>query len=228
MPEALAIMRQQRRVVAQQLQASEQQLAEVDQSAALAGELIALVEIDHLHHVGIAVGIDLMRTQPFFLAARDERLHLARRIALVVDAVVLEQALDQPELVIAVDDLKMLGQAGVLPVGAQQPMGDGVEGTNPHMAQRQAQQGLEASTHLPGGLVGEGHRQHGVGREPFGLHQPGNAMHQHPGLSRTGPGQHQHIALGRADGLALGRIQVVENRRDIIHGESIAAGKMGE
>ena len=228
MPEALAIMRQQRRVVAQQLQASEQQLAEVDQSAALAGELIALVEIDHLHHVGIAVGIDLMRTQPLFLAARDERLHLTRRIALVVDAVVLEQSLDQPELVIAVDDLKVLGQAGVLPVGTQQPMSDGVKGADPHMAQRQAQQSLEASTHLPGGLVGEGHRQHGVGREPFSLHQPGNAMHQHPGLSRTGPGQHQHIALGRADGLALGRIQVVENRRDIIHGESIAAGKMGE
>ncbi len=118
MAKALAIVVQQRRVVAQQLQAAQQQLTEIHQPASLAGELVALVELDHLGEVRIAIDVHLMGSQALFLATRNEPLHLAGREALVIDRVIFEQPFDQPELVVGVNDLKVLGQAGVLPVGA--------------------------------------------------------------------------------------------------------------
>ena len=118
MAKALAIVVQQRRVVAQKLQAAQQQLTEIHQPASLAGELVALVELDHLGEVRIAIDVHLMGSQALFLATRNEPLHLAGREALVIDRVIFEQPFDQPELVVGVNDLKVLGQAGVLPVGA--------------------------------------------------------------------------------------------------------------
>src|SRR5690625_4267064 len=44
-------------------------------------------------------------------------------------------------------------------------------------------------------------------------------MYQYPGLARAGSGQHQHVALRSTDRLALGRVQMIENRRNVIHGE---------
>ena len=54
--------------------------------------------------------------------------------------VIFEQPFDQPELVVGVNDLEVLRQAGILPVGAQQPVGNGVEGADPHVAHGNAQQ----------------------------------------------------------------------------------------
>ncbi len=54
----------------------------------------------------------------------------------------------------------MLGQAGVLPMGAQEAMGETVEGADPHAANRHAEHFLDPTAHLARRLVGEGHRQH--------------------------------------------------------------------
>ena len=211
--EALAVMRQQVRRVTQQLQRAQQQLTEIHQPATLAGQLIELVHLDHLAHVGVAVGLDLMGPQPLFLAAGDEVLDLLGRPALVIDVVLLEQSLDHAQLVIAVDDLEVLGQTRLLPVGAQQTVTDGVEGADPHVAQTAAIERLETRAHLAGGLVGEGHRQDGIGRELVSVHQPGDAMDQHAGLAGAGARQYQHVARRRGHGLTLMRVEVIEEGR---------------
>ena len=66
--------------------------------------------------------------------------------------------------------------------------------------------------HLVGGLVGEGDRQDRVGRHLEVADQMGDPVGEHPGLARTGPGDHQHRPVGGGDRLALGGIEIVEER----------------
>ncbi len=132
-----------------------------------------------------------MWPQPFLFAARNEPLHLAGREALVVDRVVFEQPFDQAELVVGVDDLEVLRQAGVLPMGAQQPVGNGVEGADPHVAHGDAQQRFQARAHFARRFIGKRHRQQRVRRQPLGLHQPGNAVNQHAGFTGARARQYQ-------------------------------------
>jgi hypothetical protein len=127
-------------------------------------------------------------------------------------------------LVVAVEDLEMLGQPGILPVGAQKAVGQAVEGTDPHAADGLPEDLLDAGAHLPRRLVGKGHRQEGPGRQMLGLDQPGDAMHQHPGLAAAGAGQHQAIAAGSSDGLALGIVEGVENVGDVFHAVILLVG----
>ena len=93
-----------------------------------------------------------------------------------------------------------------------------VEGAHPQPAGGDTEQAFDAAAHLTGGLVGKGHRHDGPGGDIFGLHQPGNAVHQYAGLAAAGPGQHQHVGIGGADGGALGIIQGVEYVGDIHRG----------
>jgi len=58
-----------------------------------------------LHH-------HVLGAQAFFLAAADEPGHLLGRKALVVDLVLLAQPLDGTELILRVQNLKGLRQAG--------------------------------------------------------------------------------------------------------------------
>ena len=70
------------------------------------------------------VRLDVVGPQAFLLRAIDQRLQLARRKAVVVDAVRLVQALDQRELVLRIHDLKKLRQAGVTIMRAQHPIAE--------------------------------------------------------------------------------------------------------
>jgi len=55
------------------------------------------------------------------------------------------------------------------------------------------QHGTQASEHLFGGFVGEGHGNQTARRHLTGLQQPGNAGGEHPGLARTCAGQYQRV-----------------------------------
>jgi len=57
--------------------------------------------------------------------------------------------------------------------------------------------------HLPGGLVGEGHRQDVLGRDAFVFQQMDDAGGDDLGLAGTGPGQDQQGAFGMVDRLPL-------------------------
>ncbi|MNF88517.1 hypothetical protein D3C84_710140 [compost metagenome] len=79
-------------------------------------------------------------------------------------------------------------------------------------------------THLGSGLVGEGHRQDGVGRGVFDLDQPGDTVHQHSGFTGTSTGQDQLTTHGGSYGLALGIVEGVQQKGEIIAHRGILGG----
>jgi hypothetical protein len=96
-------------------------------------------------------------------------------------------------------------------VAAQDLGADGVEGAEPgHALAGGADQRADPVLHLPGGLVGEGHRQDVEGARPPGGDQVGGAGGQHPGLAGAGAGQHEDRALRGLDGAALLGIKPLE------------------
>ena len=74
---------------------------------------------------------------------------------------------------------------------------------------------LDAAAHLARRLVGEGHGEDAVGRDMLHLHEPGDAMHQHPGLAAAGARQYQRGSGLGGHRLALRGIQGIEDRGDI-------------
>ncbi|MNN07131.1 hypothetical protein D3C81_1199490 [compost metagenome] len=88
---------------------------------------------------------------------------LAGRPALLVQAQLADHPLDQTLLVVAVENLEVLVQAGFLPVRTQQAMCQAVEGANPHAGRVDTHQLFDPLAHLGGRLVGEGHRQDRMG-----------------------------------------------------------------
>ena len=132
--------------------------------------------------------------------------HFARQAEFTHDA------LDQPLLIIAVEDLEVLHQACFLPVRPQQAVRQAVEGTHPHAGRVDTQQLLDPLTHFGGSLVGEGHRQDRVRRGLLDLDQPGDAMHQHAGFTGTGASKHQLTPKRGGDGLALGIVEEFSRR----------------
>src|SRR5690606_41681195 len=61
----------------------------------------------------------------------------------------------QAQLVIGIQDLEALRQAGLAPVAAQESVGKAMEGAYPHAAGGDPQQLLDAAAHLRRRLVGE-------------------------------------------------------------------------
>ncbi len=159
---------------------------------------------------------------PFVLLRVDPPGDLPRREACLVQFQRLHHALDQALLVVAVQHLEAFRQPGVLPVQAQQAVGDAVEGAHPHAARLAAELPGDARAHLAGRLVGEGHREDAVHRHAVHLVQPGDAVGQHAGLAGTGAGEDEIVARRGGHGLALGRVQPVEEVGDI-HGGILPA-----
>ncbi len=229
-PEALLVMGQQAGVVAPQVEGAQQQLGEVDHAGARAGRLVGFIDAAHGGQEQVAAGLDMLRAQAFVFLAVDEPLGLARRPALFVEAQLADHPLDQALLVIAVEDLEGLGQARFLPVRPQQAVRQAVEGADPHAGRADAHQLLDAVAHLGSGLVGEGHRQDRVRRRVLDLDQPGDTVHQHSGFTGASTGQDQLTANGGRYGLALGIVEGVQQKGEIIAHRRILwpAGEWGK
>ena len=205
-------MSAQRLVGGEQLHAAQQQLGKIDQTEAVAGFLIRLIEADQFALGRVVAAAELLRAPALFLMTIDKTKHLARRPVGLVEVKVLQGALDQPPLILGVENLEALRQAGLLPMRAQQTMRQAVKGANPHAAHRQIEQTLDAPAHLGGGLVGEGHGQNRVRRSILDRRQPGNPVGQHARLAGTGAGQHQQRPFAGRHRLALRVVEAIENR----------------
>jgi hypothetical protein len=85
---------------------------------------------------------------------------MARRPALVVDVLGLDQLLEQPLLVVGVDDREVGFQAHQFGMAAQDLGADRVEGAEPaHALDLRAEHDADPVAHLARGLVGEGDGQ---------------------------------------------------------------------
>ena len=211
------------RHVLPQLVAAQQQLGEVHHAVAAARVLVCLVQADHLAPRGVAVVLQVLRAQPLVLLRVDEPRHLARHPARLVEAEAPDDPLHQPLLVLGVEDLEALRQAGLAPVHAQQPVRDAVERTDPERRRRNAELLLDAATHLARRLVGERHGEDAVRRHVLDLDQPGHAMREHARLAAAGAGEHEHRRERGRDGLALRVVQGVEEVGDV-HGRARSLG----
>ena len=121
----------------------------------------------------------------------------------------------QPQLIVAVEDLEVLAQAGIAPVRAQQPVRETVKRPYPHAAHRPPEHRFDPVPHLRCGLVGERHRENPERRRLAGREQPCNAMHEHPRLSAAGAGEHEQVSGGSGDRLALRVVQRFEDVGDV-------------
>ncbi|KAG1253715.1 hypothetical protein G6F68_011200 [Rhizopus microsporus] len=195
---------------------AQQQLGEVDQAGAVAARLVLDVGLAHGFQPGVVrFGLDVLRAAAFVLLRVDPPRDLLGRILAVVQFQRLHHAFDQPQLVVRIHHLEAFGQLRVLPVQAQQAVGQAVEGADPHAAAAVGQLRVDAVAHFAGRLVGEGHRENAVGRHAIDFMQPGDAVGEYAGLAGTGTGQHPVVAGGSGDGFALGRVQAIKQVGDI-------------
>jgi hypothetical protein len=74
---------------------------------------------------------------------------------------------------------------------------------------------LRAMAQFARGLVGEGDGEDAVRRHAHHFGEPCDAMHEYARLAAAGAGEDQVVPGGRGHGLALGRIQRVEQVGDI-------------
>lgn len=213
--ETLAVVVEDMRLVQPQLVRAQQQLGEIHQPGAIAGFLIGLIDAQPGGLYRVVVGLDVLRAQALVFLAVDVPHRLTRRPLLLIDVQRLDDALEQPQLVVAVEDLEILRQVGFQVVGAQQTMRQAVEGADPHAALAGADQMFDTVAHFRRRLVGEGHRHDRIRRTVLHRQQPGDAMHQYPRLAAARPGQNQQVAARRRHGFTLFFIQAVEQIGDV-------------
>ena len=197
--EALLVVRPQYLVALDQLVGAQQQLGEIDH--ALGPALLVVRRIEVHEAARLLVGdMHVRRAQPLFLLAVDEGLHFARRKAILVRVQSLQHALDGRELVLRVENLEGLRQAGIAVVEPQHAVGKAVKRPDPHPAQVDRQHRREPREHLARRLVGERDREHGAGRNLLLAHEPRNARREHARLAAAGAGKNQRMPLRQGDG----------------------------
>ena len=135
----------------------------------------------------------MMRAQPFVFLAVDVPHRLTRRPLLLVEVHGFNQALQQAQLIFAIEDLKILRQVCVQMVGPQQAMRQPVECPDPHAALGCPHQLANTMAHLRCRFVGKGHRHDGIRRAVFYAQQPGNTVYQNARLTAARSCQNQHI-----------------------------------
>ena len=136
------------------------------------------------------------------------------REALDVDVQIVKTTLDQAALVGGVVDRELARVAELVGVRAQHPGAGGVEGHDPHRAGGAADEQLDALAHLGRGLVGEGDREDLAGARLARAHQVGDAVREHARLARSGAREDQQRAFAVGHGVALGRVQALEEGVD--------------
>ena len=207
-----AVPRQRLRRLGEQLHDEQQEVVEVDHARLADPLLVARVHerglllpraarvaqrVLHAHHLILQIG-DPVRGR----AGRERALG---QLAL------LHALLDEGGAVVLVVDREVARHADGLAVGAQDAHARRVERRDergPDAGRRQ--QRVHAAGHLAGGLVGEGHREDVARVHAAHGEQVGDAVRDDAGLAAAGARQHEQRPVAGEDGVALRRIQIVE------------------
>src|SRR6202011_5663110 len=117
--------------------------------------LVLRVQLDQLMTRGIVAILQMWGPEPLVLVRVDEPLHFARYPARLVQILCPDELLDEPLLVLGIQDLEPLRKFRLAPVQAQKPVREAVECPDPQAAARNPQKLLDAAAHLAGGFVRE-------------------------------------------------------------------------
>ena len=209
--EALLVVRQHVAVAAQDVEHVEQQIAEVAGVQRLQPRLVQRVE---LLPAAIGIGLVLDRievfgVEPAVLPAVGQPGELARGPALLVEVVLGDQLLQQPQLIVGVDDGVVRLEPDQLGMAPQHFRPDRVEGAEPrHALYRLADMARDAFAHLARGFVGEGDAENLRGPRTARCDEMCQPCGKRGGLARARACQHQDRPFGRQDGLLLRRIEL--------------------
>ncbi len=198
---------------AEQPDVLQQEIAEIDRIESLQALLVGGIELEALAvgERGAFAGLDLVRREAAVLPAVDHAGENAGRPALLVDVLGLEELLEQPDLVVDVEDGEIGLEAGELGMAAQDLDPDRVEGAEPrHALHRLADHLADPQFHLPRRLVGESHGEDFRRPGAAEAQDMGDPRGEHAGLAGSRTRQHQHRPIQRHHRLALLGIEPFE------------------
>ncbi len=198
MPEAVAVVLAQDLVPRKQLVGPQEKLGEIHHPLALALLVVGGVNLGEAAG-GFVRDLDVFSALALFFRRIDEVLRLARREPFFVDVERLQDALDRRVLVLRIEDLKELRQAGVAVMRAQEAVAQAVKGADPHPAGVDRQHRRDAREHFLCRLVGEGDGEDAVRADVPGLDEPGDASGENARLARAGAGEDQRRLVGKGD-----------------------------
>ena len=197
-------------MLAKDVEHMEQQIAEVAGVERFQAVLVELVEL-RAAAIGVAFvlhRIEIAGIEPAVLPAVEQAGELARRPALLVEIVFLDQLLEQPQLVVGIDDCIIALEPDQFGMAAQHACADRVERAQPrHSFDRIADMPAHALAHFACGLVGEGDAEDLAGPCAARCDEMCQPCGERRGLAGPRSGQHQHRPFGGQNGLALGRVQ---------------------
>ena len=194
----------------EQLHRLEEQIVEVERVALRERLAVLLEDFGDLLATNRPVVAERLGALHAVLGVADARERHPRRQQLVVDLQGLEDLLDGADLVGRVVDHEVARKADRGRFAAQQPGADRVEGRNPHRSGLAVEERSDTLAHFLGGLVGEGDGEDLVEVGEPAADDVGDAIGDDTGLARAGAREDQQRAFGMEDGVALFRIEFVE------------------
>lgn len=189
---------------------AQQQLGEVDEAGSPTGSFVVLIDIEQGAALRIIAMVDRLGPFAFVLGAVDEPGRLTRRKAGFVQAHAGYDALDQPLLVVRIENLEGFRQLRLAPMPAQQTVRDAMESADGEPACAAGDEILAAAAHLARGFIGERHGKNRIRRDALDLEQPRDTMRQHARLAGAGASEHEIMVRRRGDCVALSLIEGVE------------------
>ena len=206
--EPLLVFLEHRRVPIEEPDRPHQEIVEIERPVLLEKRVIPQADLrGQLLVVGAGRLCLVLGADDLVLGPRDERDHAAGWIALLIQAHLGHDALNDGEPVGLVVNDEVPVDPVRAPVSPQDADPNRVEGPHPDPTRGQVEQLLDSAAHLPRRLVGERHRQDFAGLGPSLLDQPGDPVGQHPCLATAGAGKDQQRPVLCGDGGALRRIE---------------------
>ena len=202
-------------VLAEKPQRFEQQIAEIDRVQRFQPRLIGGVERR------AAPGGEcrrfrwgnVLRIDAAVLPAVDGARQRPGRPALVVEVLRLQNLLQEPQLIVRIEDGEVRPKADEFGVHAQDFHADRMERAEPGHALMGAGEDADPLAHLARRLVGEGDGQDLVRPRPSRGDQMGDPGRQHPRLADAGAGKHEHRPVERLDRCELLGVEPSQVRR---------------
>ena len=151
-------------------------------------------------------------------------MHAGGTVGLVVDVQFAQGALDERFLVIGVEDDEIGAEGELGRFAPQQAGAHGVKGSQPDALEALVDHVDHAAFHLARGFVGEGDGDDVVSRDALAVDEVSQAAREHTRLARTGSGQHEHLPVTSGDGLALLRVEIIQQM--VGHGSVHLGGRI--
>jgi len=162
MSKALLIVLKNMRLFQPEFMSPQQQFSKIHHTAALTECFIVSINIQHKFSTVKISRIQLSGSHPIVFTVINKPLQFTRRMLLFINADFFHNTLEQAQLIITVNNLKIFHQSGIFPVCTQQTMRQPMESAHPHITQWSFQQVLNTKAHFSCRFIGESDRHNTI------------------------------------------------------------------